>query len=72
MKVSGELVVAVLLGLLIIVSAVQTVQLVDLVSRAGTGSITLTPNGALAERKSSSPYSAPASSGAPLSGGGCG
>jgi|GEM_PF-6099900 len=74
MGTKGELILAVLIGTLILVSVAQTVQLVDLSIRATSGSITIKPAGGLAERKSSSSYSAPAPSptGGAVAGPGCG
>ncbi len=74
MGTKAELILAVLIGTLILVSVAQTVQLVDLSIRATSGSITIKPTGYLAERKSSSSYSAPSPSlaGGAVAGPGCG
>lgn len=73
MRMSGETALAVLLGILLVVSVAQTVMLLDVKERAETGSITLKATGGLAERKSASSYQAPpvSDSGAVVAGPGC-
>jgi hypothetical protein len=71
--VSKETIIAGLLAVLILISAVQTYQLLGLAARAKDGSIAIRPAGGLVERTSAPSYVAPAPGGtAAPSGGGCG